>query len=64
LHLEREGASNFSASRNSIVNILILNTSDGSTTLNEIQGCVCVDISFLRRGRGSDLAGSRVRQSK
>jgi hypothetical protein len=33
--------SNFSAWPDSIVNILILNTSDGSTVLNEIQGCGC-----------------------
>jgi hypothetical protein len=42
--LEQEGVSNFSALPNSIVNILILNTSDGSTVLNEIQGVVCVSI--------------------
>jgi hypothetical protein len=42
--LVRERVSNFSASPYLIVDILILNTSDGSTVLNEIQGDVCVSI--------------------
>jgi hypothetical protein len=42
--LEREGVSNFSPSPCLIVDVLILNTSDGSTALNEIQGDVCVSV--------------------
>ena len=53
--MERDGVSNFPASPYLIVDILILNTSDGSTVLNEIQGDVCVSIWFLRCNRDADL---------
>jgi hypothetical protein len=46
LILVRERAGNSAASPNSIINDLIFITPDASTSLNEIQGVVCV-------GRGS-----------
>jgi len=42
--LQREGVSNFSASPDLIVNILILNTSDGSMPFGGIQDHVRVSI--------------------
>ena len=44
LILVREGAGNSAASPNSIINDLIFITPDGSTSLNEFQGVVCVDV--------------------
>jgi hypothetical protein len=59
--LEREGVSNFSASPYLIVDILILNTSDGSTVLNEIQGDVCVSFWFGRCNRGANFGGKAAK---
>jgi hypothetical protein len=45
----REGEGNSAASPDSMINDLIFITPDGSTSLNEIQGVVCVCFYSKRR---------------